>query len=398
MRGVNNIMSGLTQQRLGSNRIPQRVPAERRFVQRDPRNTSSTIQLGNSSHVAMKRIRIRRQAEEQRRQVEEQKRRAANIPLPKYVPPTTEEQTVKKAIPRRIVQSWIDRNLTPAIEKLCESHRKCNPGYEYVFYDDKECREFIEKHFHINVLHAYDAIIPGAFKADLFRYCELYINGGWWFDIDMMSVGSIDVAVAPEVEFACPKDILEGYSCKKTGDYALYQAILGAESGHKILLSSITHITRCVSLSPESWQAHTNHGVFSLTGPVMLGTVVNKWMGKKNTQAISYHADADVSRNIWIGRSIARGGDIIIGKKTIVIAHSQGGKFSQQSTHQEHIKNEYKNLRIRAGKCKGTEGGYNNKSYLRCHDIVFDSNGIPYVVKHNASTPHSLPLPQSADS
>ena len=96
-----------------------------------------------------------------------------------------------------------------------------------MFYDDKECRDFIKEHFHKNVLLAYDALIPGAFKADLFRYCELYINGGWWFDIDMLSVGSIDAFVRPEIEFACPRDIEKAYS--KHVQYALYQAMLGCK-------------------------------------------------------------------------------------------------------------------------------------------------------------------------
>ena len=42
---------------------------------------------------------------------------------------------------------------------------------------------FIKSHFSKRVLYAYDKLIPGAFKADLWRYCIIYINGGIYIDI-----------------------------------------------------------------------------------------------------------------------------------------------------------------------------------------------------------------------
>ena len=182
-------------------------------------------------------------------------------PLPKYIPPTEEQRSVERAIPRRIVQSWCNRNLTPGITELCTTHRDCNPGYEYVFYDDEECRDFIKEHFHENVLLAYDALIPGAFKADLFRYCELYINGGWWFDIDMMSVGSIDAFVAAEIEFACPKD--GGI----TNEPALYQALLGSSKGNSVLETAIRRVVHNVG----NYTGANKMDTLAYTGPRLLG-------------------------------------------------------------------------------------------------------------------------------
>ena len=44
-------------------------------------------------------------------------------------------------------------------------------------------REFISKYFNKDVLEAYDTLLPGAYKADLWRYCILYKMGGIYMDI-----------------------------------------------------------------------------------------------------------------------------------------------------------------------------------------------------------------------
>ena len=56
-------------------------------------------------------------------------------------------------------------------------YKKNNPDYDYYLFDNNDRREFIKEHFDNNILLTYDSIIPGGFKADLWRYCVLYIHG-----------------------------------------------------------------------------------------------------------------------------------------------------------------------------------------------------------------------------
>ena len=69
------------------------------------------------------------------------------------------------------------------IQDLFKKIKQQNPEYTIKYYNDTQCREFIKKNFEKKVLHAYDKLIPGAFKADLFRYCILYQNGGVYGDL-----------------------------------------------------------------------------------------------------------------------------------------------------------------------------------------------------------------------
>jgi mannosyltransferase OCH1-like enzyme len=57
-----------------------------------------------------------------------------------------------------------------------------NPEYTYIYYNDIECRKFLRQNFSDEINYSYDSIVPGAFKADLLRYCFLYNNGGCYFD------------------------------------------------------------------------------------------------------------------------------------------------------------------------------------------------------------------------
>jgi mannosyltransferase OCH1-like enzyme len=86
-------------------------------------------------------------------------------------------------IPTNIFQTWHTKTLPPLMAKSIERIIKLNPRFKYHLYDDNDCREFIKNYFKPDVLFAYDNLIPGAYKADLWRYCILFIYGGIYLDI-----------------------------------------------------------------------------------------------------------------------------------------------------------------------------------------------------------------------
>ena len=86
-------------------------------------------------------------------------------------------------IPLNLYQTWRTLDLPPKMQECVNKLKHDNPEFKYYLYDDSMCYDFIKKHFSKNVLDAYNSLIPGAYKADLFRYCILYINGGIYIDI-----------------------------------------------------------------------------------------------------------------------------------------------------------------------------------------------------------------------
>lgn len=105
----------------------------------------------------------------------------ANIILPNNF--FTNKPEYKCVIPQNIFQTWHSKVLPPLMFNAVQKIKKHNPKFKYYLYNDNDCREFIKNYFKPDVLDAYDRLIPGAYKADLWRYCVLFIYGGIYLDI-----------------------------------------------------------------------------------------------------------------------------------------------------------------------------------------------------------------------
>jgi len=92
------------------------------------------------------------------------------------------------AIPLHIYQTWHTKELPPKMRECVERLKSANPEFQHHLFDESECREFIETNFNEDILKAYDSIIPKAYKADLWRYCVMYVRGGVYLDIKYYTV------------------------------------------------------------------------------------------------------------------------------------------------------------------------------------------------------------------
>lgn len=77
-------------------------------------------------------------------------------------------------IPKIIIKtSWqSNHNFPQQILDVLEINKKLNPDWDIYYFDDDDVDEFMKK-YSSRAFHAYKKLIPGAFKADLFRYCFL---------------------------------------------------------------------------------------------------------------------------------------------------------------------------------------------------------------------------------
>lgn len=89
--------------------------------------------------------------------------------------------TQDNLIPKNIIQTSNDTT-NPNIHTLYQYNQDLNSEFNYMFFNDEMCRDFIRKHFNMDVIISYDMIIPLAYKADLFRLCALYYYGGYYCD------------------------------------------------------------------------------------------------------------------------------------------------------------------------------------------------------------------------
>ena len=171
---------------------------------------------------------------------------------------------VSRKIQYNLFQTFKTKDISPALQTFVDTWKEHNPEYTYKFYDDDMCDQFM-KEFDLRAWKAYRRIIPGAFKADLWRYCVLYKYGGVYADIDTVCLGKIDNFLNEKTEFVAPIDL---------DDKLLYNAFIAAAPGSKILRACIDTIVHNVenNIIPE------DKIYFSACG--VLANCTNEFLGR----------------------------------------------------------------------------------------------------------------------
>ena len=89
-------------------------------------------------------------------------------------------------IPKIIHRVFINDNdtlyLDDDVRRVQNTWLELNEGYTQKLWNKNDCRQYLISNFPEEVIEAFDKIIPYAYKSDLFRYCIIYKEGGWYSD------------------------------------------------------------------------------------------------------------------------------------------------------------------------------------------------------------------------
>ena len=162
-------------------------------------------------------------------------------------------------IPLKIFQTWYTKDLPPKMKERVEDLKSCNPRFEHHLYDDNDCREFIKNNYPSDVLNAYDRLVPGAYKADLWRCCILYKYGGIYMDIKLKCINGFKLIELTESEHFV-KD--------RVPPLSIYNALMVSPKGNHLLWKAICRII-----------INVNNRIYGKnpldpTGPLMLGKII----------------------------------------------------------------------------------------------------------------------------
>ena len=94
-----------------------------------------------------------------------------------------------------------DVGLPPIIEQNIESLKRHHPDLTHKLFGEDDLIAFLEQHFPSEVLAAYSAFQPYAYRADLARYCILYEYGGLYADLSYFFVRPIPMSADKPVVF-----------------------------------------------------------------------------------------------------------------------------------------------------------------------------------------------------
>jgi mannosyltransferase OCH1-like enzyme len=179
-------------------------------------------------------------------------------------------------IPRNIFQTWETKHFSNEFDILTQTWKYKNPNYAYFLFDSNDREDFIKKYFDENIYRAYCRIIPGAFKADLWRYCILFIYGGVYVDIDTICLNNIDSFLDKDIEFMTTIDL---NNCPYYGTYNLSNAFIASIPRHPILMDCIKRIV---------YNIENNIIPFSnldFSGPGILGKSTNTFIGNNENES-----------------------------------------------------------------------------------------------------------------
>jgi len=187
------------------------------------------------------------------------KKNSTQIDLSQLKIPYPMKSKYDMVIPANLFQTWHTTKLPPLMYNAVAKIRKLNPRFNYKIFDDNDCREFIKNNFKHDVLNAYDNLIPGAYKADLWRYCILYKCGGIYLDIKYEPLNGFRFINLLEKE----------HLVADLDNVCIYNALMVCKAGNEILLKVINRIVENVQTK------FYGECYLSPTGPRLLSNFVS---------------------------------------------------------------------------------------------------------------------------
>lgn len=215
----------------------------------------------------------------------------------------------EQIIPRIIIQTIYNKNIDNTyLHNSILSYIELNPEYEYNLFDDNDCRLFIKNNYDENILIAYDMLIAGAFKADLFRYCYLYINGGCYFDCKSILRISLRNIINKDDNLILCQDIGIGY----------FNAVMFSSKKNDLLLKVINCCVDNIHNFYKNYNLNNIHfnkaeNILSLTGPVFLYNILNRIIDKSRVLRL-YHKNINNKNHNYQKLLIEYNGQHIITK------------------------------------------------------------------------------------
>lgn len=145
-------------------------------------------------------------------------------------------------IPKVVYMTYHDIDSVP--QYVFDNINKYCSGYEVKIYNHNMCLEFLEKYYGKEAVEIFNNMEIGAHKADFWKYCILYVFGGYYFDI------KTDFQTHINNIFDSKKE--KTWYTVKAGD-AIFNGIIVTPPHNPVILDAIKHIYN----NPKPTNYHT---------------------------------------------------------------------------------------------------------------------------------------------
>src|SRR3990170_6806846 len=147
-------------------------------------------------------------------------------------------------IPKRIIQTSKNLDLTLLEKAAVANVRLLNPEYEYLHFDDIQVEQFIDREFP-QYRQVFDSFPVRIQKYDFFRYLAVYRLGGFYFDTDVLLATNLSALLTSGCVFPFEALTINHYLRTEHGmDWEVGNYAFGAAPGHPFLLAIIQNCLR----------------------------------------------------------------------------------------------------------------------------------------------------------
>jgi len=155
----------------------------------------------------------------------------------------------------------------PKLLKAMQTWSKYNNEFNYNFYDNIMCDNFIKQHFDKKIYKAYSILPMTVMKADLWRYCVIYHYGGIYADADTVCKINPNIFLTHSLLTIVPEN-----------DVHLCQWVFYAPKGSPILKTIIDLSVERILTSNFKGE----HIIHYLTGPGVFTDGTEKYLKNNN--------------------------------------------------------------------------------------------------------------------
>ena len=144
--------------------------------------------------------------------------------------------TNPKQIPRLVFRKAETNytSLPEAFKEIMRNTTRLNPKYSQFYFSSLDTALFIQQYFP-QYWSDYKTVVPGAFRADIFRLLVLYQFGGIYVDMSMIFKRPIDEVVTATDEFV---------SIKNHDNWGMQNSFISCYPKHPLMLRMIEHVMK----------------------------------------------------------------------------------------------------------------------------------------------------------
>ena len=200
-------------------------------------------------------------------------------------------------------QTWIDNKFGKTHSKSIKNFRALNPNLSFKIYTNKEMYQYMKNNWSKHkIFNIFQNSLIGPLSTDIFRYCILYDQGGYYFDISrgcsipLTRLHKKDTKLVLTYEDTycyIPPSNKKVYELKRPFNHVL-QWGLAFEKNNKFLKMLIENIIDMYPFYKNKVFNNPKLAILNFTGPGMYTSVMRKYI---SNHSFSHIKELDIKFN-----------------------------------------------------------------------------------------------------